>query len=68
MMCELEANVGASHRPAIAYENRHMAQEKIQGVSVSDEMIESWAAEAEAGYPLEQPSQARSQIAWRWCE
>lgn len=26
----------------------------IQGVPVSDEMIESWAAEAAAGYPIEQ--------------
>jgi hypothetical protein len=39
---------------AFAYYNKHMAQEKIQGVSVSDEMIESWAAEAEAGYPVEE--------------
>jgi predicted transcriptional regulator len=30
-----------------------MAQEKIHGISVSDETIESWAAEAEAGYPVE---------------
>jgi hypothetical protein len=39
---------------AFTYYNKDMAQEKIQGVPVSDEMIESWAAEAEAGYPIEQ--------------
>ena len=39
---------------AFAYNNKHMAQEKIHGVSVSAEMIEAWAAEVEAGYPVEQ--------------
>jgi predicted transcriptional regulator len=36
------------------YYNKSMRQEKIQGVPVSDATIESWAAEAEAGYPVEQ--------------
>ena len=31
-----------------------MAQEQINGIPVSDEMIESWVADAEAGYPVEQ--------------
>jgi hypothetical protein len=31
-----------------------MVREKIQGVSMSDEMIESWAAEAEAGCSVKQ--------------
>jgi hypothetical protein len=31
-----------------------MAQESINGVPVTDEMIESWAKEAEVGYPVEQ--------------
>ncbi len=36
------------------YYNKCMSQEKVQGVPVSDEMIESWSAEAEAGYAVEQ--------------
>lgn len=31
-----------------------MAEEKINGTPITDEMIEGWSAEAEAGYPVEQ--------------
>jgi hypothetical protein len=30
-----------------------MAQEKIDGVPVTDVLIDSWSEEAEAGYPVE---------------
>jgi uncharacterized protein (DUF4415 family) len=30
-----------------------MAQEKIDGVPVTDALIDSWSEEAEAGYPVE---------------
>lgn len=55
MLCERSGAIDIQiPRAAIAYYNKHMAQEKIQGVPGSDGMIESWAVEAEAGYPVEQ--------------
>ena len=40
-------------RLAISYYDIDMAEEKIDGVSVTDALIDSWSKEAEAGYPVE---------------
>ncbi len=39
---------------SIPYYDNRVAQEKINGVAVSEAQVEEWAKEAEAGYPVEQ--------------